>query len=171
MDGRSLFPLISDSRPLTSEKWRSHFFFEHYTSPAAAPRYIPRSLGMRTENEKYLQWIDPEPAIEEFYNLKKDPWESNNLLNSPEAQEEVQAARTELERWVQNNPPDFDYNPYGEIPQYGCDDIDWEKFQEVRPEEYDRIKAEIDRLGATWEQAVDDWEIRYEICVHAGYWY
>jgi arylsulfatase A-like enzyme len=171
MDGASLLPLISDLRFPTSEKWRSHFFFEHYTSPAAAPRYIPRSLGMRTENEKYIQWIDPDPVIEEFYNLNKDPLESDNLLNSPEAQNQVEAAREKLKTWLANNPPHFDYNPYGEIPQYGCDDIDWKHFRQIRPEEYARIKAEIYRLGVTWEQAVSDWEIRYEICVKAGYWY
>lgn len=167
MDGLSMKALI-DSEAVT---WRDHFFFEHYTSPAPAPRYIPRSIGLRTADEKYIQWIDPDPVIEEFYNLSKDPQESNNLLTSPEAQDQINAARKDLKTWVQNNPPDFDYNPYGEIPQYGCDNIDWDHFQKIRPEEYGRINAEVERLGVTWEQAVDDWEIRYEICVNAGYWY
>lgn len=171
MDGRSLVPLVTQHPPLDIQPWRDHFFFEHYTSPAEAPRYIPRSLGMRTEREKYIQWTDPRPVIEEFYNLSKDPLESDNLLNSPETQEQIGAARTELKTWVQNNPPDFDFDPYGSIPQYGCKNIDWDHFRKSKPEAYARIKAEVDRLGVTWQQAVDDWEIRYEICVNAGYWY
>jgi arylsulfatase A-like enzyme len=171
MDGRSLVPLITRHPRPGAPPWRDHFFFEHYTSPAAAPRYIPRSIGWRTESEKYIQWMDPDPILEEFYRLDRDPLESHNLLNCPESQEQIEAARNKLAIWIQNNPPDFHYDPYGDIPQYGCDDIDWDRFRQVRPEEYTRIKAEVERLGVTWKQAVDDWEIRYEICVNAGYWY
>ena len=60
---------------------------------------------------------------------------------------------------------------YGRRAQALAPEIDWDEFKKVRPEEYAKIKAQIERLGVTWEQAMNDWKIRYEICSHAGYWY
>ena len=49
--------------------------------------------------------------------------------------------------------------------------MDWEKFKEFRPIQYERIKLEIEKLGVTWEQAMTDWKIRYQISKKAKYWY
>jgi hypothetical protein len=49
--------------------------------------------------------------------------------------------------------------------------MDWEQFKVKKPEEYARIKHEVDRLGVSWEEAVSDWETRLEICTNAVYWY
>ena len=38
-------------------------------------------------------------------------------------------------------------------------------------ENYGRIKAAIESLGVTWEQAENDWDIRYEVCKKARFWY
>ncbi len=172
MDGRSLLPLISDSRPLTSEKWRDHFFFEHFTSPAPAASYIPRNEGIRTLDQKYVRWIDPQVGgAEEFYDLQRDPEEGSNLIAHPEFMKEIAKARGLFESWRRENPSTFTYDSYGRRPQALAPEIDWEKFRQVRPKEYAKIKAEVERLGVTWEQAMNDWAIRYAICSKAGYWY
>ena len=49
--------------------------------------------------------------------------------------------------------------------------MDWEKFKAFRPKQYAKIADEVERMGVTWEQAVNDWNIRFEICKNAGYWY
>jgi arylsulfatase A-like enzyme len=173
MDGRSLLPLLTpDSRPLTPEKWRSHFYFEHFCSPAPV-KYIPRHEGIRTESVKYLKWIDPQAGgAEEFYDLTRDPEEINNLINHPEYKEQVESARRDFVQWRQANPRNYSYDVYeGRRPQTLAPEIDWETFAVSRPEAYAKIKAQVERFGVTWEQAVNDWEIRYKICSHAGYWY
>ena len=63
-----------------------------------------------------------------------------------------------------DNPSTFHYASYGPRPQEAlADEIDWDRFKQVRPKEYAKIKAQIQRLGVTWQQAVNDWEVRYEI--------
>jgi len=166
MDGKSLKPIINNEKT----RWRDHFFFEHYTSPAPMP-YIPRNVGLRTKTSKYIQWIDFQPAIEEYFDLAKDSLESENLINNPNYQSQIDKARKTFEQWRKENPSTYSYDVYGKRPQYGAPEIDWKKFKQARPKEYDRIKTEIDKLGVTWEQAMDDWDIRYKICRKANYWY
>ncbi len=45
------------------------------------------------------------------------------------------------------------------------------EWREKNPEEYEKISAEIRRLGVNWDQAVNDWEVRKEICRNTRYWY
>jgi hypothetical protein len=150
--------------------WREHFFFEHYTTPAMI-KYIPRNVGVRTENLKYARWIDMDPPIEEFYDLSKDPLESRNLIGNPEYKSQVDALRKKYDQWREENPSTYKYDSYGARPQAVAKEIDWDRFKKVRPKEYEKIKAQVERLGVTWEQAMNDWELRCEICSHAGYWY
>jgi len=166
MDGRSMVSLIHGR----DQAWRDHFFFEHYTSPART-RYIPRNVGVRYVNTKYVRWIDPDIPVEEFFDLKKDTMEANNLIGSRPYQKQVNAARTCFEQWRSENPSPFEYDPYGKRPQFGAKDIDWDRFKEVRPKEYDKIKREVERMGLTWQQALDNWDIRFRICMKVGYWY
>ena len=170
MDGKSLIPLISDSRSLTSEKWRSQFFFEHFYTPAP-PRQIARNEGIRTEDFKYLRWTDLGEVIEEFYDLKNDPEESRNLINNPEYKEQLEKARKSFLEWRKETPTGDLFDAYGKKSQWGAMDIDWDHFKIAHPEAYAKIAAEVKRLGVTWEQAVNDWEIRKAICKKADYWY
>jgi len=71
MQGRSLLPLIINQ----NKNWRKDFFYEHlFDHPA-----IPKSVGVRTENWKYIRYPDENPVFEELYDLKKDPLEEKNL--------------------------------------------------------------------------------------------
>jgi arylsulfatase A-like enzyme len=180
MDGKSLVPLLTpdsgslspDPRPLTPENWRDHFFFEHFTSPAPAARYIPRNEGVRLTDRKYIRWIDPQASgAEEFYNLQSDPEEINNLIARPEYMKKAAEARSLFESWRKENPSTYTYDSYGRRSQALAPEIDWAKFRQVRPKEYAKIAAEVARLGVTWEQAMSDWSIRFEISSKAGYWY
>ena len=40
---------------------------------------IPDSRGIRTDEWKYIRYINVEPEVEEMYNIRIDPLESHNL--------------------------------------------------------------------------------------------
>lgn len=166
MDGKSLVPLIYN----TKAKWRDHFFYEHFTSPAPV-RYIPRNVGVRTQKAKYVRWIDMNPPVEEYFDLTVDSDERTNLISNPEYKNQIVATRKLFDNWRRDNPSTYTYDVYGRRPQYGAKTIDWEKFKDVRSKEYKRIKAAVDSMEVSWEQALNDWEIRSEICLKTGYWY
>ena len=170
MDGKSLIPLISDSRSLTSEKWRDHFFFEHYHSGAKG-KYIARNEGIRTVDAKYLRWVDPPTPIEEVYDLKRDPDEISNLVNTPEQRELVKQLRSRFDAWRAAHPANFAHDPYGRWATFNAPEIDWEKFRKAKPEEYEKIAREVKKLGVTWEQAMNDWDTRSAIWKATGYYY
>lgn len=168
MDGSSMAPLLRGEE-IT---WRDRFYFEHYTSPAPI-LYIPRSVGTRTMEEKYIRWLnwDLSTLSEEFYDLAQDPQEAFNLVHHPDHKSAFTSLKKSYQSWRAHNPSNFNTYTYSNRPQFGAMEIDWEKFQQVRPNEFARIKAEVERLGVTWDQAINDWNIRYEISSNAGYWY
>jgi arylsulfatase A-like enzyme len=88
MQGRSLRPLVLGERV----KWRTEWFYEHHTSP----KIIPPSEGVRTERWKYLRWVGVEPAVEELYDLEKDPLEERNLVGRPDQAKVLDELR---EKW------------------------------------------------------------------------
>jgi arylsulfatase A-like enzyme len=76
-------------------QWRENFICEHlYEIP-----YIPKSEGIRMERYKYFHYID-HPEVEEFYDLEKDPMETDNLIGDPAYQEILEKTREEFEREV-----------------------------------------------------------------------
>lgn len=166
MDGKSMKPLINGEKTT----WREHFFFEHFVSPTA-PFYIPRNDGVRTKTSKYVRWIDLDPVVEEFYDLVKDPMELNNVIDDPDYTRQVEESKSLFYDWRKKYPAEIDYRPYQQYGQSGVMDMDWEKFKEFRPKQYARIEAEIKRMGVTLEQAINDWDVRFEICKNAKYWY
>ena len=166
MDGLSIKPLMYGKKT----DWRKEFFYEHFFTPPP-PKQIPRNEGMRTEISKYVRWIDMGKVIEEYYRLDRDSMESHNLIEVPGFRKEVNAARKVFLQWREENPSTYTCDVYGENHQFGAMDIDWDRFKEARPEVYEKIRAEVERLNVTWVQAVYDWEIRQEICSNAGYWY
>ncbi len=166
MDGRSMLPLMQGKE----ESWRTVFFFEHYCSPPPIPVYLPRHEGIRTGTEKYVRWVDMGNVVEEYFHLDNDPLEAKNLVGDPEYASGLKAISKSFDQWRDENPVNYEHKPDG-LPHFDSKDIDWAYFAEKLPEKYARIKAEIDRLGVTWQQAEDDWEIRYEIGLKAEYWY
>ncbi|MDZ4405083.1 MAG: sulfatase [Prosthecobacter sp.] len=73
MQGRSLKPLLEGNVP---KDWRTEFFYEHHTKKDR----IPPSEAVRTLRWKYIRWIEPNPLVEELYDLEADPLEEKNLI-------------------------------------------------------------------------------------------
>jgi len=79
MDGLSLLPVLEDKKaPL-----RDDFFMEH-VGIIEVKTPIPDSRGVRTEDWKYIRYINVEPEVEEMYYIRIDPFESRNLIDDPE---------------------------------------------------------------------------------------
>lgn len=76
MQGHSLRPWVDGEKPA----WRTEWYYEHHTLPAR----IPPTEGVRTERWKYFRWVGADPAIEELYDLEKDPGEEVNIVGRPE---------------------------------------------------------------------------------------
>ena len=171
MDGKSLVPLVSDLQSQSSEQWRSQFAYEHFTSPSRAMRPIPRTDGIRTDDFKYVRWFDADPVVEELFDLSRDPAEMNNLASNPEYAGKLEAMRAEYTEWRGGNPSTYTFKSYEGRSQWGAKTINWEQFKQAHPKDYEKIAAQVKRLDVTWEQAVDDLEVRTEIGKHAGFWY
>lgn len=78
--GRSLVSLISDSRSLSPEKWRSAFFCEHHQYQ----NLIPGWSGLHGERYVYARYDRMDPPFEFLHDLKKDPDQLVNFANDPE---------------------------------------------------------------------------------------
>jgi arylsulfatase A-like enzyme len=76
MDGMSLYPLLSGRHAPA----RADFFMEH-VGVVDVENPIPDSRGVRSDEWKYIRYINVEPEIEEMYHIKVDPLESHNLAN------------------------------------------------------------------------------------------
>ncbi len=76
MDGKSLYPQLRGIHTPA----RTDFFMEH-VDIIKVENPIPDSRGVRTEDWKYIRYINVEPEVEEMYHIKKDPLESQNLAN------------------------------------------------------------------------------------------
>ncbi len=166
MDGKSLTPIIEGKTP----QWRDHFFFEHYHSMNNG-RYIARNEGIRTRDAKYLRWVDPPEPIEEVYDLKQDPDELNNLVDDPLHAKEVRQLRNRFAAWRAAHPANYTPNPYGQYSTFNAPEIDWTKFKKAHPDVYANIAREVERLGVTWGQAVNDWTVRTQIWKTTRYYY
>jgi arylsulfatase A-like enzyme len=169
MDGRSMLPLLTPHSSLATDQWRSHFAYEHFTSPSQIPVHIPRYDGIRTDDFKYVRWCDADPAVEELFDLENDPSESNNLASNPEYADQLNQLRIDYSKWRAQNPMSYAYNTYGWRPHSGNPEIDWERFKSAHPEKYARIAEQVQLLDVTWQQAVSDRAIRIKIS-HAVEW-
>jgi len=76
MDGISLNPLLNGQE----DPSRIDFFMEH-VDIIDVENPIPDSRGVRSDEWKYIRYINVKPEVEELYNIKSDPLESNNLAN------------------------------------------------------------------------------------------
>ncbi|RPI44506.1 MAG: DUF4976 domain-containing protein [Bacteroidetes bacterium] len=76
MDGMSLLPLLAGRHAPA----RDDFFMEH-VGIVEAENPIPDSRGVRTEEWKYIRYINVEPEVEELYYIQEDPMEVRNLIH------------------------------------------------------------------------------------------
>lgn len=70
--------------------WRQDFYYEHPTIFRTS--FIPSSEALVTHKSKYIFW--PEYQLEEYFNLKKDPYEEHNKIRSRKDQKTIQLMKT-----------------------------------------------------------------------------
>ncbi|MCX6934273.1 MAG: sulfatase-like hydrolase/transferase [Verrucomicrobia bacterium] len=93
IDGRSLVPLFTR----TPDDWRKSFLIE-YTTDIVFPRTLKMGYdAVRTEHYKFIRYRDLE-GMNELYDLRDDPFELSNLINSPNAAEVRGRMEVELKR-------------------------------------------------------------------------
>lgn len=90
MQGRSLKPLLNGETP---KDWRTEYFYEHHS----VRERIPPSEAVRTQHWKYIRWMEPNPLVEELYNLDADPLEEHNLIADPAQADKLKELR---EKWA-----------------------------------------------------------------------
>jgi arylsulfatase A-like enzyme len=76
MQGLRIIPLVYN-KPFT---WRKDFFCENNFCNSL--QYYPMIEGIRNSHWKYIRYIDIKPVYEQLFNLKKDPYELNDLAGT-----------------------------------------------------------------------------------------
>jgi len=74
MQGRDLRPLLEGRTP---SDWRRDFLYEFKWNSEA----IPASEGVCSKDWKYIRWLAS--GVEELFDLRRDPGETNNLSKDP----------------------------------------------------------------------------------------
>lgn len=88
LPGTSLMPLLSGETPGSTAEYVVGQWYTEFASTVEPGRMI------RTERYKYTQYREHD--AEEFYDLQSDPGEINNLVSSPECQDELERHRAIL---------------------------------------------------------------------------
>lgn len=94
MQGRSLVPLFDKGE---EENWRDAIYYHYYEFPNE--HMVKRHYGVRNERYKLVHFYYDIDNWE-FYDLKKDPQELNNLYNDPEYQDEIDNMKEKLEELI-----------------------------------------------------------------------
>ena len=101
MQGLSLVPLLKGENPMD---WRRSIYYHYYEYPSV--HMVPRHNGIRTNRYKLMHFY---PFGEwEFYDLKSDPDEYNNLYNNPEYKSLVKRMKNQLNQLEKKYEDDSD---------------------------------------------------------------
>ncbi len=92
VQGESMVRLFKNSKD-----WRKSFLYTYWVD-LNYPQY-PRTVAVRTEDFKLVTYPDTDD-ISELYNLKKDPYEMDNLIAEPAYREKIVQLQKELDRLV-----------------------------------------------------------------------
>jgi arylsulfatase A-like enzyme len=92
MQGSSLVPLFRGHSPAG---WRTSMYYHYYEFPAV--HCVRRHYGIRTEYDKLIHFYNGIGEWE-YYDLRIDPMELNNLYHDPARQERIQQLKAELNR-------------------------------------------------------------------------
>ena len=79
LQGVDLQPILREPATPGREDW----YYEHVYTTEPGRRPIPRSEGVRTERWKYIRYTDPQPPIEQLFDLAADPQEEKDLAPDP----------------------------------------------------------------------------------------
>lgn len=95
MRGESMLPLL---RGEEVPDWRNRIYYEYYWE-YDFPQ-TPTTFGVRTDRYKYIRYHGIWDT-NEFYDLETDPYETNNLIASPEHQELIEQLASDLYTWLE----------------------------------------------------------------------
>lgn len=96
MQGESIVPLLEGDTP---KSWRSSLYYHYYEYPGA--HSVRRHEGVATKRYKLIRFYGEDvPGGEEweFYDLRKDPAEMNNLYGSPKSKKQLGKMEMELHK-------------------------------------------------------------------------
>jgi arylsulfatase A-like enzyme len=117
MQGRSWRPLLERNGSAPVKGWRESFFYEYFYERNFA---VPTILAVRTESGKLVQYPGHADWTEAF-DLKRDPYETNNVAADSGHSKFRQGLNAELERESKNAQfrlPDYaDKEPDAEAQQ------------------------------------------------------
>jgi arylsulfatase A-like enzyme len=75
MQGVDLQPLLRDPKA----KGRDDWYYEHTYNTQPPRKPIAKNEGVRTERWKYIRYTEPDPPLEQLFDLAADPHEERNL--------------------------------------------------------------------------------------------
>jgi arylsulfatase A-like enzyme len=78
----------------------SHAIPNKYRQQMPMMRELRRLNAEGALDEKQSLWLAPTKPKEELYDLKRDPYELNNLAHKPELQDTLAMFRQELKNWI-----------------------------------------------------------------------
>lgn len=92
IQGRSLIPLLQGR----ADDWRRSVFIEFYTYENPFPWLLDMDYrAIRTDRYKYIHWMQ-HPDENELYDLERDPYEMQNLIDDPQLAGVVSELRGEM---------------------------------------------------------------------------
>lgn len=90
MQGMDLQPLLRNATAQGREDW----YYEHvYTTPPSR-KPIPKCEGVRTDRWKYTRYTEPNPPLEQLFDLAADPLEEKDLARDPGHAKTLASLRT-----------------------------------------------------------------------------
>lgn len=95
MQGQNLQPLLADATARTRDDW----YYEHVYSPDDGRRPIPKIDGVRTERWKYTRFTEPNPPLEQLFDLTADPSEETDLAPNPAHRDTLARLRTRCDEY------------------------------------------------------------------------
>lgn len=110
MQGLSLKPVFEGNTP---DNWRKTFYYHYYEYPAV--HSVRKHNGVTTGRFKLINFYNEKE--QEFYDLKNDPHELNNLIDSKEHQEKIKELRLELARLKEYYKVPTDEELYERFPR------------------------------------------------------
>jgi len=96
VQGRSLVPLMRGD----DSDWRESVLIEFFTHENPRPWLMDMDYrAVRTDRYKLIHWMQ-HPDERELYDLEKDPYEMQNLVNDPDSREIVANLEDELSKLI-----------------------------------------------------------------------